>query len=93
MLWLKTNKPEEFDDSVMNEAVLQTGNEVGDLAMGLFGAYVEVPFDRHLQAMIDETNRLIDGGTKIIAEASFSYHGSFCSVDILNNLGDIHVER
>ena len=92
MLWLRTNKPEEFDDSVMNEAVLQTGNEVGDLAMGLFGDFVEVPFDRHLQSMIDETTRLIDGGTKIIAEASFSYHGAFCSVDILKNLGDKHVE-
>ena len=92
MLWLRTNKPEEFDDSVMNEAVLQTGNKVGDLAMGLFGDFVEVPFDRHLQSMIDETTRLIDGGTKIIAEASFSYHGAFCSVDILKNLGDKHVE-
>ena len=92
MLWLRTNKPEEFDDSVMNEAVLQTGNEVGDLAMGLFGGFVEVPFDRRLQNMIDETTRLMDGGTEIIAEASFSYHGAFCSVDILKNLGDKHVE-
>lgn len=92
MLWLRTNKPEKFDDSVMNEAVLQTGNEVGDLAMGLFGDYVEVLFDRPLQKMIDETMRLVDGGTKIIAEASFSYHGAFCSVDILKNLGDRHVE-
>ena len=92
MLWLKTYKPEEFDESVMNEAVLKTGNEVGDLAMGLFGDYVEVPFDRHLQTMIDETERLIDDGASIIAEASFSYHGAFCSVDILKNLGDRHVE-
>ena len=92
MLWLRTNKPEEFDDSVMNEAVLQTGNEVGDLAMGLFGGFVEVPFDRRLQNMIDETTRLMDGDTEIIAEASFSYHGAFCSVDILKNLGNKHVE-
>ena len=29
MLWLKKNMPEEFDDSVMNEAILSTGNDVG----------------------------------------------------------------
>lgn len=92
MLWLKKNRPDEFDDSVMNEAVLQTGNEVGDLAMGLFGEYVEVPFGSRLQDMIDETKRLIDGGTSIIAEASFSYKGAFCSVDILKNKGNGHVE-
>ena len=45
MLWLKKNKPEEFDDSVMNQVILDNGSEVGDLAMGLFGEYVEVPFD------------------------------------------------
>ncbi len=43
MLWLKENKPEQFDESVMNQSVLETGSEVGDLAMGLFGDYVEVP--------------------------------------------------
>ncbi len=31
MLWLRQNMPEEFDESVMNEAVLTTGNEVVDL--------------------------------------------------------------
>ena len=39
MLWLKKNKPEVYDDSVMNQSILETGNEVGDLAMGLFGAF------------------------------------------------------
>ena len=92
ILWLKTNKPEEFDDSVMNEAVLKTGSEVGDLAMGLFGDFVEVPFSRNLQEMIDETDRLMQEAVPIIAEASFSYNGAFCSVDILKNLGDNNVE-
>ena len=44
ILWLKEHLPEEFDDSVMNQTVLATGNDVGDLAMGLFGDYTEVPF-------------------------------------------------
>lgn len=93
MLWMNKNKRDEFDDSVIAEAVLAQGNEVGDLAMGLFGDYVEVPYDGdNLSNMIVDTNRLIDAGEKIICEASFSYNGLFCSVDILKNLGDKRVE-
>ena len=82
MLWLKKNKPEEFDESVMKESVLETGSEVGDLAMGLFGPYVEVPYGE-LGGMIEQTEKLLADGTPIMAEASFSYEGLFCSVDIL----------
>ena len=91
MLWLKKNKPEAFDESVMREAVLQTGSEVGDLAMGLFGAFVEVPFG-DLGEMIETTEALLAAGTPVIAEASFSYEGLFCSVDILKNFGGRRVE-
>lgn len=92
MLWLKKNMPEEFDDSVMNEAILSTGNDVGDLAMGLFGDYTEVPYSESLGDMIPATQKLIDEGVENICEASFSYDGCFCSVDILKNLGDNKVE-
>ena len=44
MLWLKQNKPEEFNDDVMDQSVLNTGSAVGDFAMALFGPFVEVPF-------------------------------------------------
>ena len=91
MLWLHKNKPEEFDNSVMNDAVLETGNQVGDLAMGLFGDFTEVPFG-DLGDMLEETQRLIDAGTPVIAEASFALDGLFCSVDILRNKGNGHVE-
>lgn len=91
MLWLKQYKPEEFDDGVMNQNVLNTGSAVGDLAMGLFGPFVEVPFG-DLKDMLRETDQLIEAGTPIIAEASFSADGNFCSVDILKNLGDKRVE-
>lgn len=91
MLWLKKYRAEQFDDSVMNQSILETGNEVGDLAMGLFGAYTEVPFG-DLGEMINETKRLIDNRVHIIAEASFSYNNLFCSVDILINNGDDGVE-
>lgn len=91
MLWMKQNMPEVFDESVQNEAVLQTGNEVGDLAMGIFGDYVEVPYG-DLGEMIRVTEELIRKKTTVICEASFSYDGLFCSVDILKNLGRKQVE-
>ena len=83
MLWLKKNRPELYDDSVMNQTVLANGDMVGDLAMGLLGDYVEVPFDREdLSSMVVRTQELIEQGIENIAEASFSYNGLFCSVDI-----------
>ncbi len=91
MLWLRQYKPEVFDDSVMNEAVLKTGNEVGDLAMGLFGDFVEVPYG-DLKKMIHTTEEQIKQKTPVICEASFSCEGLFCSVDILKNLGRKQVE-
>ena len=90
MLWLRKNKPEEATP-IMNQTVLETGNKVGDLAMGLFGDFTEVPFG-DFNEMIATTKDLLASGEKIIAEASFSYDGLFCSVDILKNLGDNTVE-
>lgn len=91
MLWLKKHRPELFDDSVMNQAVLDTGSEVGDLAMGLFGAYTKVPHG-DLTEMTFITDNLLAAGEQNIAEASFIYDGLFCSVDILKNLGNGNVE-
>ena len=56
MQWLKKYRSEEFDKSVMNQNVLENGHEVGKLAMGLLGEYVEVPFDEKLDNMIKYTN-------------------------------------
>ena len=91
ILWLKANMPDEFDDSVMNETVLKRGLEVGDLAMGLFGPFVEVPYG-NLGDMLSKTKELLDEDTHIIAEASFSKNNCFCSVDILINNGNNKVE-
>ena len=87
MLWLKENKPELFDDSALNESVLETGNEVGDLAMGLFGPFSEVPYGKPSD-MIERTKELLEADTPVICEASFSYRGCFCSVDILLKASD-----
>ena len=91
MLWLHKNKPGEFDKAVLNQAVFDSGNQVGDLAMGLFGEFSEVPYG-DLINMLEETQRLIAEGVPIIAEASFSFDGLFCSVDILKNKGNNHIE-
>lgn len=91
MLWLKKNNPDAFDPSCMNESVLETGLEVGDLAMGLFGDFVEVPYGDPKQ-MLEDTADLMEKQTPVVAEASFSYDGLFCSVDILKNLGNKQVE-
>ena len=73
ILRLKQYKLEEFDDTVMDQNVLNTGSAVGDLAMGLFGPFVEVPFG-DLKVMLCETERLINEGAPIITEASFSVY-------------------
>jgi hypothetical protein len=80
---MEKNMPDEYDGSVFNQAVLKTGNDVGDLAMGYYGSFMEVPYQDDKSLMISETKMLIDRGTEIIAEASFAYKGNFCAVDIL----------
>ena len=90
MLWLFKNMPDKCDDSCMNPTVLANGNEVGDIAMGLYGEYTEVPYDEPGK-MIMETADLISANVPVIAEASFALNGLFCSVDILLNHGDKRV--
>ena len=75
--------PERFDQSVVNETVLQTGNMVGDLAMSFFGEFTEVPYSQDKFEMIKITQRLLEAGVPVITEASFSYDDNFCMVDIL----------
>ena len=87
--WLDKFKPEEkeIDDSLA--ARLSNGNEVGDLAMTLFGDFVETTTlseDNKLDysAMIQKTTDEIAKGTENICEAAFSYNGLYCAVDILH---------
>ncbi|MBP5774320.1 MAG: hypothetical protein J6W36_01345, partial [Clostridiales bacterium] len=89
--WLRQYKPEAavIDDAV--QARYNAGNVVGDLAMGLFGDFVEVTVKNgdklDLQAMIDKTSEEMAKGTENICEASFSYNGLYCAVDILKKEG------
>ena len=91
MLWLNQYKPEEFDNTVMNQTILTAGTDVGKLARGLFGDYTVVEQGASSK-MAQATKKLIESGEKVIAEASFLYDRLFCSVDILKNLGEGNVE-
>lgn len=90
--WLKKYKPEELtiDESTLSR--MEAGNEVGDLAMGLFGDFVEVTAysgDKlDLSQMITATKAEMEKGTPVICEASFQYDGLYCAVDILKREDD-----
>ena len=93
MAWLAKYKPEAavIDDSL--EARLDSGSATGDLAMGLFGDYVEVTtFNEdgtlNLPAMIERTKEEMAKGTSVICEAAITYEGLYCAVDILKKEGD-----
>ena len=88
MLWLDVNHPELKSD-VSNSSVLENGTEVGILAKGLFGEYIDIPFSNNLSEMINNTQEVIlKNKNAIICEASFVYNNNFCSVDILKKNND-----
>lgn len=87
MLWLDKNMPEVAGPKD-NETVFENGHKVGEIAKGLFGAYVDIPFSKDLSSMVTATEKHLQNGAKVITEASFAYGNNFCSVDILKNVGD-----
>ena len=87
-LWLRVNRPELATPDSSVESRMEKGNEIGDLAMQLFGDFVEVTSADEkgkldLSEMITRTNTLLLEYTPVICEASFSYNGCYCAVDIL----------
>ena len=93
LLWLNKFKPEEKTEDPSLQARFEEGNVVGDLAMGLFGDFVEVTAFKEdgkldLNEMMRLTKQYIDQGAPNICEASFSYNGLYCAVDILRKDGD-----
>ena len=90
--WLRKYKPDEItvDGSVL--ARMEAGNVVGDLAMGLFGDFVEVTAYKgeniDLSKMIENTKAEMAKGSPVICEASFDFNGLYCAVDILKKEND-----
>ena len=92
-LWMSVYKPEEEVIDPNSEARFENGTEVGDLAMGLLGDYIDVTTYKDnnrldLAIMITKTKELMDEGQENICEASFSYDGNYCAVDILHKTED-----
>ncbi len=97
-LWLKKYKPEVEDVTDDLQDRFNAGNEIGDLAMGLFGDYVDVTTKQQvekdgksvevldLKKMVEKTRELLDGGKENICEASFFFKNNYCAVDILRKV-------
>ena len=92
MLWLRKYKPELAEVDSHTLSIMETGNAVGDLAMGLFGDFTEVTVytdgEIDLPAMMRRTQEEIAKDTPVICEASFEWNGLYCAVDILRREDD-----
>ena len=91
--WINKYHPEAVPEDANKLARFRTGDEVGDLARGLFGPYVNVTAYKEgekldLSQMIENTRIEMEKGTSVICEASFSYEGLYCAVDLLKKEGD-----
>ena len=88
-LWLNIYKPDEAIIDASQQARFEAGNYVGDLAMEYLAPYEEVTAHTpdgglDLSEMCRRTQECIARGVENIAEASFSWDGNYCAVDILH---------
>ena len=85
-LWLHKFKPglrDEEDEG--QQAIFQSGTDVGMLARNLFPGGVDAsPVDSfHYQQSVADTSRYISEGKTVIYEAAFQFSGLLCAVDVL----------
>ena len=96
-LWLSVYHPElaKIDEALQSR--FESGNEVGDLAMSLFGDFIDVTtYDNqgklNIASMIAKTKEEMNKETENICEASFSLDidgcRNYCAVDILHKDGE-----
>lgn len=91
--WIRKYHPELDMPDENTLTRMRTGDEVGDLARGLFGPYVNVTAEKEdgsldLTRMTERTREEMEKGTAVICEAAFSYGGLYCAVDLLRREGD-----
>jgi hypothetical protein len=84
-LYLHKFHPELRDEvSEAQEALFQSGHEVGTYARQLFPGGFEVPYeDLSLEEQLNMTKREIKCGARILYEPAFSYDNVFVKADIL----------
>ncbi len=88
MAWLGKYHPELIEIDATTQARFDAGHEVGELAKGLFGDYIDVStFDENGQinipSMLKKTKAELANNTNVICEAAFSVDGLYCAVDLL----------
>ena len=88
-LWLRVYNPDAATEDKALEARFEEGNLVGDLAMDYLGPHEEVTAytpdgSLDLSEMCRRTQDRMARGVENIAEASFSWDGNYCAVDILH---------
>jgi len=85
-LHLEKHHPDWGDTSSRTEALFATGHQVGAISQQLYGTRnsVEIPFNRKMSLMVQETRALIDDGADFpIFEATFQHEGVLVRVDVL----------
>ena len=92
MLWMDTYKKECAKEDPALQRKFDEGNEVGDLAMGLLGDYVETTVltadgRPNTAVMLKNTKKYLAQGVENICEAAFSKNRCYCAVDILHKTG------
>lgn len=89
-LYLHKYHPELRDDlSESQEALFQSGTEVGELARDLFPGGVLISYEcLSYDEQVAMTTAEMQKGTGAIYEAAFKYDGIFFKADILNKAGE-----
>ena len=86
--WIYKYHPEAVPQDESRMSRFRQGDQVGELARGLFGPSVNVSVYTEdgkpdLLQMIENTSAEMERETEVICEASFSFEGLFCAVDLL----------
>ena len=90
-LYLEKHRPDLAVITPQMESMFAGGHQVGAIARQLYGTplSVEIPFQRRMSLMVQETRRLIEkGATEPIFEATFQTEGVLVRVDVLIPRGD-----
>ena len=92
-LWLKVFNPELATIDEAQQARFERGNQIGDLAMQLYGDFKEAHAEKSdgsqdRAKMVEQTRQWMNEGVENICEASFALNGHYCAVDILRRNGD-----
>ena len=91
--WIRKYHPEAVPQDENKLSRFRQGDEVGDLARGLFGPFVNVTAMKEdgsldLPKMMENTRAEMEKGTPVICEAAFSHEGLYCAVDLLRKEGN-----